>query len=206
MSGTVQKPGSLGRLTRLTLYGASLGVWFSGGLWLLLHNFFLRRGEFGPEVNPLEPWCLKVHGAFAFAAVWFFGLLWGVHVTKLWPLSWRRWSGGAMAGIVALLTLTGYLLYYVGDDKVRSLVSVLHWAIGLVAPLFFAWHRIRFRRKVPRPFLDALSFRRLFHAKPGSASGTKKSEAECARTSMPSRVEKAERRTETATIAGGSSR
>jgi hypothetical protein len=136
--------GSLRRPTRLSLYMVSLGVWMSGGLWLLLHYFFFRRGEFGPELNPLEPWFLKMHGAFAVAAIWMFGLLWSIHVTKLWPLSWRRWSGGLMAGVAAWLILSGYLLYYVGDDKARSIVSLLHWGIGLAAPLFFFWHRISF--------------------------------------------------------------
>ena len=65
MSGSIRKPDSLGRSTRLSLYVVSLGVWISGGLWLLFHNFLVKRGEFGPEVNPLEPWFLKVHGAFA---------------------------------------------------------------------------------------------------------------------------------------------
>ena len=107
----------------------------------MLHYFFIKHGEFGPEVNPLEPWSLKMHGAFSFLAIWMFGLMWGVHMTKLWPLSLRRWSGGAMAGITAWLILSGYLLYYVGDDRAQSIVSVLHWSIGLAGPVFFFWHR-----------------------------------------------------------------
>ena len=173
MSEGVPKQGSLGRPTRLTLYAVSLGVWFSGGLWLLLHNFFFKRGEFGPEINPLEPWCLKAHGAFSFAAIWMFGLMWGVHMTKLWPFSWRRWSGSLMAGVTALLILSGYLLYYVGDDKARSIVSTLHWGIGLAAPLFFLWHRVTFRWHVPKRLLGAASFRKFPHAEPGATSRTK---------------------------------
>lgn len=169
MSGPVQKPGSLGRSTRLSLYAVCGGVWISGALWLLFHNFLPKRGEFGPEVNPLEPWFLKVHGAFAVAAIWMFGWMWSMHVTKLWPFSWRRWSGGLMAGVGAWLILSGYLLYYVGDDKARSVVSILHWGIGLAAPVFFLWHRTGFRGQV--------SFRKLFHTKTGAATRTKKSDA-----------------------------
>ena len=44
-----------------------------------------KQGEFGPQSHPLEPWWLKLHGAFAFAFTWFFGLLWGTHVTVAWP-------------------------------------------------------------------------------------------------------------------------
>jgi hypothetical protein len=38
------------------------------------------------------------------------------------------------------LTLTGYLLYYVGAEAVRSVMSVVHWAIGLGLPLLTGWH------------------------------------------------------------------
>jgi hypothetical protein len=141
----------LGRSRRWALYIIGIGVWLSGGLWLLFHYFLVKQGEFGPVANPLEPWWLKLHGAFAFAAVWMFGLLWGVHITKAWPHQRRRWSGGMLAGIFFLLILTGYLLYYIGDDKIRPLVSVLHWGIGLAGPIFFVWHRLNLRaRRVHR--------------------------------------------------------
>ena len=50
-----------------------------------------------------------------------------------------------MAGVAACLILSGYLLYYIGSDKVRSVVSILHWGIGLLVPFFFIWHKVRFR-------------------------------------------------------------
>jgi len=139
---SIRRPGTLRWSTRMILYVVCLGVWFSGGCWLLLHNFFLKQGEFGPETSPLEPWSLKIHGAFAFLAVWIFGLMWGIHISKLWPLSLRRWSGAATGGVFAFLILSGYLLYYVGNDSARSIVSVLHWVIGLASPLVFFWHRL----------------------------------------------------------------
>ncbi|MEJ2083700.1 MAG: hypothetical protein P8Y94_16425, partial [Acidobacteriota bacterium] len=67
-----------------------IGVVLTGGSWLLFHHFLVEQGEFGPEPTRLEPWLLTLHGAFAFAAVWVLGLLWGVHVTAAWPLSRRR--------------------------------------------------------------------------------------------------------------------
>ena len=126
----------------MTLYTICLGVWFSGGLWLLLHYFFLQQGTFGPENSPLEPWCLKIHGALAFLTIWVFGLMWGIHIGRLWPLSNRRWSGGTTAGVFAFLIISGYLLYYVANDSARSIVSVLHWTVGLASPVVFFWHRI----------------------------------------------------------------
>jgi hypothetical protein len=140
----------LGRSRRLTLYIVGMGVWLSGGLWLLFHYFFIEQGEFGPKANPFENWWLKLHGAFAFAAIWVFGLLWGAHVTVAWPLSLRRWSGGVTTAVLFWLTLSGYLLYYEGAETARSITSVLHWSIGLACPMAFFWHRFKIRRRRPK--------------------------------------------------------
>lgn len=66
---------------KIGVYSIVAGLWLSGGLWLLLHYFLTSESEFGPQRNPLEPWWLKFHGAFAFAVIWLFGLLWGKHVS-----------------------------------------------------------------------------------------------------------------------------
>ncbi len=150
MTGHIRKAGSLGHRRRCMLYGIGVGVWTSGVLWLVFHYFLEQKGEFGPTANPLEPWWLKLHGLFAFAAVWLFGLLWGIHITKLWPHRRRRWSGGVLTGIFLLLILSGYLLYYVGDDRVRPFLSIAHWGIGLASPIFFFWHRLRRKRALHR--------------------------------------------------------
>lgn len=148
----------LSRIRALYLIG--VGVWLSGGLWLLFHFFLTRKGPFGPESNPLEPWWLKVHGAFAFAATWFFGLLWGTHITIGWRSGRRRRaSGGALTALILFLILSGYLLYYIGDDTARSVVSVAHWSTGLVCPLLYWVHRMRKRvtKKSLRDRVDGIS-------------------------------------------------
>ncbi len=140
-------PVRLGRARRFNLYVIGIGVWLTGGVWLILHYFFARSGDFGMQTHPLEPWTLKLHGAFAFATIWLLGLLWGVHITTAWPLRRRRWSGGITTGVLLVLTLTGYLLYYVGSETARPIISVLHWTIGLAAPLAYFWHRFKFKAR-----------------------------------------------------------
>jgi hypothetical protein len=154
MTTRVRKKRTLSLRRRWALYIIGIGVWLSGGLWLLFHYFLVKQGEFGPTANPLEPWWLKLHGAFAFAAVWLFGLLWGVHISKLWHQKRKRWSGGILTAVCTLLILSGYLLYYVGDDRIRPLISALHWGIGLICPIFFAWHRLK--RRAGRPPIDRI--------------------------------------------------
>ena len=155
MTAHLRKAGALERHQRWALYIIGTGVWLTGGIWLLFHYLLIKQGEFGPTANPLEPWWLKLHGAFAFAAVWMFGLMWGIHIAKLWPHKRRRWSGGILTAIFVLLIVSGYLLYYVGDDRVRPLISALHWVIGLACLVLFARHRLR-RRSI-RPSLSPMN-------------------------------------------------
>ena len=137
---------------RRLVNGVGLGLWASGLVWLVLHYFLRSKGEFGPEPSPLEPWSLKLHGLFAFGALWTLGLLWGVHVVNGWGTRRRRWSGSLVLGALGLLTVSGWLLYYAGSDQVRGVVSILHWAIGLAAlPLYLAHRLIRGSPTPPAP-------------------------------------------------------
>ena len=135
--------GRISRQRRWLLYAIGIGLWLSGALWLTFHYLFMRTGEFGPTPHPSEIWWLKIHGAFAFASIWMFGLLWGIHVSKALPFPRRKGSGISLVAGFGLLIVTGYLLYYVGNDSARSVVSVVHWAIGLASPSLFFLHRAR---------------------------------------------------------------
>lgn len=154
--------GQLSRRHRYLVYAVAIGVWLSGALWLLFHYFLMRASALGPMPHPLEPWWLSLHGAFAFAAIWSFGLLWGVHVVNNWPAGARRRSGALMILILGVLIASGYLLYYLGDDQLRSITSVTHWAIGLAAPAGFIAHRFARRARRSKLACGLLS-------KPGNA-------------------------------------
>ncbi len=140
------------RTRRWTVYGIALGLWGSGVGWLALRYALRRDGQFGPEAHPLEPWALKAHGAFAFAALWLMGVVWAAHLVNGWRAGRRRWSGAVLFGLALLLIASGWLLYYAGDDQLRDGVSKLHWVAGLGAPLALLAHRfVRERDRMPRP-------------------------------------------------------
>jgi hypothetical protein len=142
----ISAPRGTARLTRprrLGVYGVGLAVWLSGALWLLFHYFFKRHGPLGAAPHPLESWWLTLHGASAFAAIWAFGWLWSAHITKGWATGRKRPSGGLLVATLAWLTLSGYLLYYVGHEEVRAVTSLLHWSSGLACLIPFVTHRIR---------------------------------------------------------------
>jgi hypothetical protein len=154
-------PSRLSRARRAGIYAVGIGL--TGVLWLVLHYFVAYPGRFGPARSPLEPWSLTLHGAFGFAAIWIFGLLWDVHVQTRWPRGKRRLSGGLLAAFFGWLIVSGYLLYYAGDEELRAAVSRGHWLIGLAAPAAFAAHRIKGRAPayvldlILRPVLARLS-------------------------------------------------
>src|SRR5262249_6662579 len=126
---------------RLILYAVGAGLWASGVLWLLFHYTVASPGSFGMARHPLEAWWLALHGAFAVAATWTFGLLASGHIVQGGSGRRRRRSGSVLVGVVVWLVVSGYLLYYLGDEQLRSVTSLLHWATGLAIPLAFVLHR-----------------------------------------------------------------
>ena len=123
------------------IYGISAGAWLTGGLWLIYHYFMKQEDEFGfAGPHPLEKWWLIAHAVFAFWAVWMFGVLWPNHVKMGWSTRTRWISGGALFLVIAWLTITGLLLYYLGSEKWQSWTSLAHWIPGLAGLIVFFLH------------------------------------------------------------------
>ena len=115
-------------------------LWLSGAGWLLLHYYGQVQGEFGVEINPLEPWFLRIHGLVLIPALLGFGSLMVVHIAKGWKDKSQRVAGIALTAAVGALILSGYLLYYLGIEWLRDWTSIIHWGIGLGLPAVFVWH------------------------------------------------------------------
>lgn len=139
----IRGPIGLGQVRRLIVYGIGLGVWTTGCLWLLFHYFMRQPTEFGFEVHPLEPVWLKLHGAFAFAALWTVGLLSANHIVNGWAAKRRRWSGAVLLAFVTIIITTAYLLYYSGAEDTRKYAAIIHWTMGIAVLIAFIGHRFR---------------------------------------------------------------
>jgi hypothetical protein len=141
------RPARLTRQRRLGVYLVGGGLWLTGALWLGFH--YVVRGGDGIALrrHPLEPWWLTLHGGFAYASLWVLGLLWGIHIVAGWSSGQRRWSGSLTLAALACLIVSGYLLYYLGDETLRAGTSVLHWALGLASPIVFLVHRLARKRQ-----------------------------------------------------------
>jgi hypothetical protein len=147
----VAGPVRLGPKRRVAVYSVAAGVWLTGLVWLVFHYGLRRQGEFGLETNPAEPWWLKLHGAFAFGALWAVGMLSAAHFPNGWASGRRRWSGAILFAAAILLIVTGYLLYYLGDERLRQMNALIHWVLGLASALPFLVHRFLVRIFQPRP-------------------------------------------------------
>ncbi len=133
-------------------YALALCLLLSGGLWLLFEHFVRVSGTYGPERHLAQAWLLKLHGFTALFAVWGFGTLWTFHVRRAWENRRHRRSGGTVFLTTSALAITGVLLYYVGNDLLRSALSLAHWLIGCAAAAALALHAFwgrRLRRRSP---------------------------------------------------------
>ena len=122
-------------------------VYLSGGAlaltgigWLVCH--FLLRAP-GPAPHPLEVWWLRLHGAALLAFLVVVGTLLPAHVVYGWRHRMNLGTGIPVLIVMALLTLTGYGLYYLVDDDWRSWASILHWSVGLLAVALLTLHALR---------------------------------------------------------------
>lgn len=122
------------------LYAITILIYGSGAVWAYLHYFARRMSEFGEQPHPAEPWSLKVHGAAAMAILAILGTLLPTHVRFAWHARRNRPNGILLISVFAFLILTGYGLYYLGDDRLRSWTSWLHLVVGLALPLVLILH------------------------------------------------------------------
>ena len=129
---------------RWSLYLATIVLFATGGVWLIVRYGMRPAGDDMP--HPAEPWILRVHGFAVMVGLFIYGSLLRAHMLKAWALKRNRITGTCVATVLALLTMTGYMLYYVGGETSRPIISIAHWVIGLVIGALLPLHIWRGRR------------------------------------------------------------
>lgn len=134
----------LSRTQRRLLYVATLALAGTGWLWLSVHWLAwpaASRAAMEGLPSAWEPWLMKVHGAALMLMIFLAGRLSATHVMRGWRLHWRMGDGVALLVGLALLTLTGYSLYYLVPEAWRDADGLLHAAIGTLWTAVLVFHR-----------------------------------------------------------------
>jgi hypothetical protein len=135
----------LSRSHRRTLFTVSLVLFTSGLAWALVH-WLDQAGRAGDHLRQWKPVMLQVHGLGAVGFVLLFGTLLPGHVRRSWHARKNRGNGAFFLITVSVLIVTGYALYYLGDETWRTRLSNAHVWLGLAAPALLVWHIFSGRR------------------------------------------------------------
>jgi len=125
---------------RLCVYAIFGSVWLSGCVWWVLHRYFAVPGDFGTVRHPWEPTVAWLHGVLAIATAFMFGWVMARHGSEAWQQRKRRLSGGALTAIVAVLSITGFALFFVAEGSLQTDAAGAHEILGLLVTAFAAEH------------------------------------------------------------------
>ena len=136
----------LKRLQRYFLYAVLALLFLSGVAWAYWNYLAASPGDFETGA---KTWAMKIHGAAAMAILVLIGMLLTGHVRFAWRARRNRANGSVFLSAFAVLTITGYGLYYAGGERLRAWTSWIHLAVGLVLPILLLIHIFLGRKTRP---------------------------------------------------------
>jgi hypothetical protein len=89
---------------------------------------------------------LRIHGAAMQIVLLGLGSLLVVHVWRGWTYRSQRALGISLLSVAGLLIVSGFMLYYVGDEDWRGVTSTAHWIVGILALPMFLLHYFQGKR------------------------------------------------------------
>lgn len=133
----MRRPTQLSPALLVLLITTSLLSFVSGAVvwWIQIQ----RARDFESAHLSLQPW-LTIHGWLNPVLAVLFGFMWSHHMRIGWRAGLNRFTGVLMAGLFAILILTGTGLYYSGSEGLRAFLKSVHQWSGLTLPLLLATH------------------------------------------------------------------
>ncbi|HZR05713.1 MAG TPA: hypothetical protein VFA61_07795 [Candidatus Udaeobacter sp.] len=136
----------LKRLQRYFLYAVLALLFLSGVAWTYWNYLTASAGDF--EISA-KAWAMKIHGAAAMGVLVLIGMVLSGHVRFAWRAHRNRANGSVFLSALAVLTITGYGLYYAGGERLRTWTSWIHLTVGLALPILLLVHIFLGRRTRP---------------------------------------------------------
>ncbi len=119
----------LAPLQKQMLYIITALLWVTGAIWMVLL-----------ETDPARPLWMKLHGAAAMAFLVILGTVMLHHVPAGWKQNDQRPSGGSLLIVCGVLVISGWGLYYLGNEEWRHWTRTIHSIIGLLLPVILFLH------------------------------------------------------------------
>lgn len=127
----------LTKIQRILTYISIFSLLFSGLFWLIF-MFYL---DYESPFYFLKAYNIKLHGFATLLFLITFGMLTSTHLSFNWQVKKnRRKSGLILTALLLGLIISGYLLYYLGDEDWRNYTSYFHWISGIICSVFFIFH------------------------------------------------------------------
>jgi hypothetical protein len=136
----------LKRAHRFLVYAVTVVLFLSGIAWACF-NWGIASGDFAATAKSVA---MKIHGGAAMAILVLIGTLLNAHVRFAWRAGRNRINGSIILGAFAILIVTGYGLYYAGNERLRAGMSWTHLAVGLGLPILLLIHVLLGKRSRPK--------------------------------------------------------
>ena len=130
----------LSKIHEYIIYLISVIVTISGFVWLYFDFFVRVETEYSLQVHPMQNTFLIMHGTSSLIFLILLGSVLPIHVLKAWKIKNNRLSGGFFLLLFTILILTGIGLFYSAVEDNRRILSIMHWIIGILFPIFFVIH------------------------------------------------------------------
>ena len=147
----ISAPTRLPTWQRWSIYGSTALLTATGLAWLALYAMAPDLQDVLPGVSVFpwqasKQWSMRLHAIGALISCVAVGSLLPLHVSGAWRRGFNRNSGAGGLFTFALLTLTGYALWYAPEGSIRQWSAWMHWGFGCVVP-FGLWLHIQLGRK-----------------------------------------------------------
>lgn len=128
------------RLLKYALY-IDLFVLLLTGLFYAIPAYLDRWFFIGIDGPISNHTLMTLHGALAFLALYLFGYISRSHIQPRLRLKRHIYSGMLVLIGWLILSLSGYLLYYLGSEVLRLWSSDIHCLLGVLLPIALIGHR-----------------------------------------------------------------